>query len=158
MAEGRIKELVDRYEEVRERKERLTKEKSEAETEFKAVQEELATAISDADMSAVQDGEFSYTPGVKTRYSFKSAADLDSLGLDKFAGFEADPRLCDLVTKTINANSMQGILRELADTEEGLPEDVAAVLNTYDEITISRTKTDTAGKNKVKDALKKRRG
>ena len=54
MAEGRIKELIDKYEEVRERKERLAKEKSEAEKDFKAAQDELAVAISDADMSAVQ--------------------------------------------------------------------------------------------------------
>lgn len=157
MAEGRIKELIDRYEEARERKERLSKEKTEAEKEFTAVQEELARAISDADMSVAQDGEYSYTPGVKTRYSFKSAEALEELGLDKFAAFEADDRLKDLVTKTVNANSMQGVLRELADTEEGLPEGVAAVLNTYDTITISRTSTDTSGKNKVKEALMKRR-
>lgn len=157
MAYGRIKELIDKYEEIRERKTRLTKEKTETEKEFAKIQEELAGAINDADMSMAQDGEYSYTPGVKTRYSFKSAEELEDLGLDKFAAFEADDRLRDLVTKTVNANSMQGVLRELADTEEGLPEDVAAVLNTYDTITISRTSTDTTGKKKVKEALRKRR-
>lgn len=157
MAAGKIKELIDRYEEIRELKERLSKDKVQAEKDFKAIQEELAEAINDADMADVQDGEYSYTPGVKTRYSFKSMEALEEDGLDKFAAFEADERLCDLVQKSVNANAMQGVLRELAASPEGVPEEVMAVLNTYDEITISRTKKDTAGKNKVKDALKKRR-
>lgn len=157
MAVGKIKDLIDRYEETRELKERLTKDKAQAEKDFKAVQEELAAAISDADMSDVQDGEFTYTPGVKTRYSFRAMDALEEDGLDKFAAFEGDERLRDLVVKYVNANSMQGPLREIVTQDGELPEAVAAVLNSYDEITISRTKKDTAGKNKVKDALKKRR-
>lgn len=158
MAEGRIKELIDKYEEVRERKERLAKEKSEAEKDFKAAQDELAVAISDADMSAVQDGEYSYSPNVKRRYNFKSAAALAELGIDKLELFKADDRLKDLVQETISASAMNSTLAELANTEDGIPDEVMEALNIYDEITISRTSTDATGKKKVKDALKKRRG
>lgn len=158
MAVGKIKELIDKYEEARELKERLSKEKTEAEKEFKAAQDELAVAISDEDLSEVQDGEFSYAPSVKRRYNFKSAKDLDELGIDKFAIFKSDDRLKDLVTETISAAAMNSTLGELADTEDGIPDEVMEALNIYDEISISRTKKDTTGKNKVKDAIKKRRG
>ena len=70
MAEGRIKDLIDQYEEIRERKERLSKESAEAGKEFKSIQNELAMAISDADMASVQDGDYSYSPKVKRRYNF----------------------------------------------------------------------------------------
>ena len=157
MAEGRIRELILKYEEIRALKERLTKEKSETEKEFKDIQYELATAISDADMSAVQDGEYSYSPNVKRRYNFKSAVDLAELGIDKLELFRSDDRLVDLIQETISASSMNSALAELANTGDGIPDEVLAAVNIYDEITISRTRTDTSGKKKVKEALMKRR-
>ncbi|MCD8366118.1 MAG: hypothetical protein LUC83_10010 [Clostridiales bacterium] len=157
MATGRIKELVDIYEDARARKERLAKEKTEAEKAFKAAQEELAIAISDADMSAIQDGSFSYAPTVKRKFNFKSAANLAELGIDKIELFKSDERLKDLVVETISAGAMNSALGELAGTEEGIPEEVLEAVNIYDEISISRTKKDTTAKNKVKDAIKNRR-
>lgn len=157
MAVGKIKELIDKYEAARELKERLSKEKTEAEKEFKAVQDELAVAISDEDLAEVQDGEFSYAPSVKRRHNFKSATDLEELGIDKFELFKSDDRLKDLVTETISASAMNSTLGELANTEEGIPDDVMAALNIYDEISISRTKKDTTVKDRVKDAIRKRR-
>ncbi len=157
MAEGRIRELIQKYEELRTKKELLTKEKSETEKEFKDIQYELATAISDADMSTVQYGEYSYSPNVKRRYNFKSAADLAELGIDKLELFRSDDRLVDLIQETISASSMNSALAELANTEDGIPDEVLAAVNIYDEITISRTRTDTSGKKKVKEALMKRR-
>ena len=41
MAQGKVKELIDKYEEIRERKERLTKEKTAAEEEYKQIQIDL---------------------------------------------------------------------------------------------------------------------
>ena len=108
-------------------------------------------------MADAQDGDYVYTPGVTTKYSFKSQGDLEEEGLDKFEPFEKDPALCGLVKKDINWRSLNSALSELADTEEGVPEEVMAVLNTYDEIGITRRKKDTKSKSKVKDAIKARR-
>lgn len=157
MATGRIKELIDKYEALRTEKGEIAKKKSENEEAFKQIQIDLAEAISDADMADAQDGEYVYTPGVTTKYSFKSIADLEEAGLDKFEPFENDAALCGLVKKDINWRSLNSALTELAGTEEGVPEEVMAVLNTYDEIGITRRKKDTKTKSKVKDAIKARR-
>lgn len=157
MATGRIKELIDKYEALRTEKNEIAKKKSENEEAFKQIQIDLAEAISDADMADAQDGEYVYTPGVTTKYSFKSIADLEEAGLDKFEPFENDAALCGLVKKDINWRSLNSALTELAGTEEGVPEEVMAVLNTYDEIGITRRKKDTKTKSKVKDAIKARR-
>ena len=157
MATGRIKELIDKYEARRTEKDEIAKKKSENEEAFKQIQIDLAEAISDADMADAQDGEYVYTPGVTTKYSFKSIADLEEAGLDKFEPFENDAALCGLVKKDINWRSLNSALTELAGTEEGVPEEVMAVLNTYDEIGITRRKKDTKTKSKVKDAIKARR-
>lgn len=157
MATGRIKELIDKYEALRTEKDEIAKKKSENEEAFKQIQIDLAEAISDADMADAQDGEYVYTPGVTTKYSFKSIADLEEAGLDKFEPFENDAALCGLVKKDIKWRSLNSALTELAGTEEGVPEEVMAVLNTYDEIGITRRKKDTKTKSKVKDAIKARR-
>ena len=157
MATGRIKELIEKYEALRTEKDEIAKKKSENEEAFKQIQIDLAEAISDADMADAQDGEYVYTPGVTTKYSFKSIADLEEAGLDKFEPFENDAALCGLVKKDINWRSLNSALTELAGTEEGVPEEVMAVLNTYDEIGITRRKKDTKTKSKVKDAIKARR-
>lgn len=157
MAEGRIKDLIDQYEEIRERKERLSKESAEAGKEFKSIQNELAMAISDADMASVQDGDYSYSPKVKRRYNFKSPEVLAELGIDKLELFKGDDRLRDLLQETISASAMNSTLAELANTEDGIPDEVMEALNIYDEITISRTSTDTIGKKRVKEVIKARR-
>lgn len=157
MAEGKIKTLIDEYERLRAEKDELAEKAKLNGEAFKQVQIDLAEAISDADMADAQDGEYVYTPGVTTKYSFKSMADLEEAGLDKFEPFENDAALCGLVKKDINWRSLNSALTELADTEEGVPEEVMAVLNTYDEIGITRRKKDTKTKSKVKDAIKARR-
>ena len=157
MADGRIKTLIDEYERRRAEKDELAEKTKENNEAYKQVQINLAEAISDADMADAQDGDYVYTPGVSTKYSFKSQGDLEEAGLDKFEPFENDVALCTLVKKEINWRSLNSALSEMAATEEGVPEEVKAVLNTFDEIGITRRKKDTKTKSKVADAIKARR-
>lgn len=158
MAEGRIKQLIDRYEELRTEKDELKKKTTENNEAFTQIQLELAKAISDADMTDATDGDYTYTPGVTTKYSFKSLGDLEELGLDKFEPFENDDALKHLVKKDINWRSLNSALSEMADTPDGIPDEVMAVLSTFDEVGITRRKKDTKAKNKVAAALKKMEG
>ena len=79
------------------------------------------------------------------------------MGIDKLELFKGDDRLRDLLQETISASAMNSTLAELANTEDGIPDEVMEALNIYDEITISRTSTDTIGKKRVKEVIKARR-
>lgn len=157
MATGRIKTLIDEYEELLTTKNRLAKETEENKGALKAKADELAQAISDADMANVQDGDYTYTPGLQHKYYLISDSDAEEAGIDRFAPFENDAAFTGLVRKEINWRRLQSAMQEIEDTEEGIPEEVMAVLNIQDEYGISRRKTDTKTKNKVAEGLKKRR-
>lgn len=157
MADGKIKTLIDEYEELLARKSELYKlsEKNKEDIRLKA--DELCQAISDAGLKNASDGDYLYTPGVQHKYYLRKDEDLPEGIEDKYAVFESDPALADLVKKDINWQRLQTSMRELEDSGEGIPDEVLAVLNVQDEFGISRRKTDTSAKTKVADALKKRR-
>lgn len=157
MATGRIKTLIDEYEELLTTKSRLAEETDKNKEAIKAKADELAQAISDADMTSASDGDYTYTPGLQHKYYLISDGDAEERGIDKFAPFENDAAFTGLVRKEINWRRLQGAMQEMEDTEEGIPEEVMAVLNIQDEYGISRRKTDTKTKNKVAEGLKKRR-
>ena len=47
-------------------------------------------------------------------------------------------------------------MREVAESDDGIPEDVLGILNVYDEIIVSRTKKDTKKQDKLKEAFERR--
>ena len=156
MAEGLCKELIDKYEKIRAEKDELKAKTTQNNEDFRNIQLELARAINNADMSDVSDGEYVYIPSVTPKWSFKSIADLEEAGLDKFKPFEDDESLKALVKKDINWQSLNSALKELNETEEGIPEEILAVLNPYEEIGIIRRNKDTGSKKKVKEAFMRR--
>ena len=118
----------------------------------------LCQVISDAGLQNFSFEGYTYTPGTTHKYYLNKNADTESLGYDDaFGPFEADDALCDLVKKEINWRSMQTSLRELEESESGIPDDVLAVLNITDEFGITRRKADTKNAKKVAGALKQRR-
>lgn len=153
MADGRIKVLIDDYERLLKEKTRL-KEAAEAnEEKIKEMEEILCGAIADAGMVSASDGGYTYTPGVCHKFYLMGAGAAEAAGIDRFAPFENDPALAGLVKKDINFRSMQGALRELEETEAGIPDEVLAVLSVRDEFGITRRKTDTRNIEKVRKAI-----
>ena len=62
MAQGKVKELIEKYEEIRARKERLAKEKTAAEEEYKQIQIGLAEAITEIGEDSASNDGFVYSP------------------------------------------------------------------------------------------------
>lgn len=150
---------VEGYEELLNRKKELEDLLEKTKGEIKAQADKLCQLISDAGMQNYSYNGYTYTPGTIHKYYLLSEADCYAKGIeDRFAPFEEDEALCSLVKKDVNWRSMQTSLRELEETEEGIPEDVLDVLNITDEFGITRRKASTANKDKVASALKKRRG
>ena len=103
MADGRIKELIDKYEKLRAEKDELAEKTKENNEAYKQVQIDLAEAISDADMADAQDGDYVYTPGVTTKYSFKSMADLEEAITRVIAGPKKTSRVMSDKEKRLTA-------------------------------------------------------
>ena len=154
---NRIENLIGEYEELLSDKSKLAREAEENKERIKAKADELCEAISDAGLKNVSFGDYTYTPGVQHNYYLKKDEDLPEGVEDKFEIFESDAALEGLVRKEINWRRLQTAMRELEETEEGIPDEVLAVLNVTDEFGIQRRKTDTKTKDKVAEALKKRR-
>lgn len=155
MAQGKVKELIEKYEEIRARKERLTKEKTAAEEEYKQIQIDLAEAITEiGEDSATNDG-FVYSPKVQGKYSFRAQEDLEAEGLDKIAVLKENG-FGEIVKETVDWRTLNSTMREVAESDDGIPEDVLGILNVYDEIIVSRTKKDTKKQDKLKEAFERR--
>ena len=126
--------------------------------EIKKQRARVCQTISDAGMQNYSYNGFTYTPGITHKYYLISETDAYDNGIDdRFAPFEEDSYLCNLVKKDINWRSMQTMLRELEESEYGIPENVKSVLNIKDEFGISRRKANTQNAEKVAAALKIRR-
>lgn len=155
MAMGKVKDLIDRYEEIRERKERLTKEKTAAEEEYKQIQIELAAAITEIGEDSATDGGFVYSPKVQGKYSFRAQEDLEAEGIDKIEVLKENG-FGEIVKETVDWRTLNSAMREVAEGEDGIPEEVLGILNVYDEIIVSRTKKASDKQDKLKEAFKRR--
>lgn len=149
---------VEVYESTLARKAELEQMVEDCKASIKEQADRLCQLISDAGMQNYGYNGYTYTPGTIHKYYLLSDADCIEKGIeDRFAPFEEDDALCGLVKKDINWRSMQTSLRELEETEDGIPEAVLDVLNITDEFGITRRKASTTNKDKVAQALAKRR-
>ena len=151
-----VDQKIKEYEVLLAKKADLKKQADETNDAVKAKADELAHAISDAKMKQAFSAEYgyTYTPGVQHKFYIKKAEDLPEEVEDPFEPFESDEALCALVKKDINWMRLQSAMQELEDAEEGIPDNVKAVLNITDEFGISRKKADMKNYNKVAAAIK----
>lgn len=155
MAQGKVKELIEKYEEIRARKERLAKEKTAAEEEYKQIQISLAEAITEIGEDSASNDGFVYSPKVQGKYSFRAQEDLEAEGLDKIEILKENG-FGEIVKETVDWRTLNSTMREVAESDDGIPEDVLGILNVYDEIIVSRTKKDTKKQDKLKEAFERR--
>lgn len=153
----KLNAIAQEYEDLLAEKQSLYEATEANKDDIKAKADELCEAISNANLkNLVYDGR-TYTPGVITKFYLMGEGAAAEAGIDRFAPFENDAALAGLVKKQINFQSMQKPLQEMMDSDEGIPEDVMAVITTKDEFGIRRTKADTKTMEKVAAALERRK-
>jgi len=155
MAQGVLKELIDRYEKLRKEKDDLKEKTKKNEEDFKNAQIDLARAITELEQDSAQDGDYVYTPKTAPKYSFKSQEDLDAAGLNKFDVLRENG-LGEIVVDFVGWQTLNSALRELNESGEGIPDEVLEVVNAYDDISISRTKKKSDKRDKLKAAFERR--
>lgn len=152
-----LSRIAQEYEDLLSEKQRLYELTEKNKDDLKAKADELCEQISDANLKNLVYNGYSYTPGVITKYYLMGEGAALEKGLDRFAPFENDAALAGLVKKEIKWQSMQKPLQQMAESEEGIPEDVLAVISAKDEFGISRRKADTKQMENVASKLAKRR-
>lgn len=150
---SRLIELIDKYEELREKKEKLANETKANNEAFKQIQEDIVEQMVEDDIPSQSLGDYTYTPQTVIHYSFISEEKLAEAGTDKMEvmrenGFDF------LIKETINQRSMESAFKERLENDEELPEDVLAIISQYEELKVNRRKVSSSALKKAKKAVK----
>lgn len=130
-----ILEQVDAYRELLDKKERLADATKENNKALEEARNALAQAMIDEETPQIERLGYSYSVALKTKYSKRSGA--DQLLMDTLRDFG----LGDLIKETVNAQSLQGAMSNLAaENDDQLPDEFQDCVNTYEFYDVTRRK------------------
>lgn len=151
-----LNDLAAEFERLRARKEELEEQTKANNKALREIQEKIIDEMIDQDMPSVTIftegyGAFTYTPQVKTKYSLVGEEKATAAGFDRFDvlrenGFDF------LIRETVNAQSFNSAITEyLGKTpEDEVPEDMQAIISSYDESKVGRVKASKKALEKLK--------
>ena len=134
-----LQELIGQYEEHRTLKAELEDQVKAKNAPLAELEEQIADYMIEEDTPQIAVGGYSYSLKQETKYNFKGADKLAAAGLDKFDvlrenGFDF------LIKETVDPRTLNSTMKEQANTEEGIPDEVMEILSTFDVIGINRRK------------------
>lgn len=134
-----LQELIGQYEEHRTLKAELEDQVKANNAAIAELEEQIADYMIEEDTPQIAVGGYSYSLKQETKYNFKGADKLAAAGLDKFDvlrenGFDF------LIKETVDPRTLNSTMKEQANTEEGIPDEVMEILSTFDVIGINRRK------------------
>lgn len=134
-----LQELIGQYEEHRTLKAELEEQVKANNAALAELEEQIADYMIEEDTPQIAVGGYSYSLKQETKYNFKGADKLAAAGLDKFDvlrenGFDF------LIKETVDPRTLNSTMKEQANTEEGIPDEVMEILSTFDVIGINRRK------------------
>ena len=134
-----LQELIGQYEEHRTLKAELEDQVKANNAALAELEEQIADYMIEEDTPQIAVGGYSYSLKQETKYNFKGADKLAAAGLDKFDvlrenGFDL------LIKETVDPRTLNSTMKEQANTEEGIPDEVMEILSTFDVIGINRRK------------------
>lgn len=130
-----ILEQVDAYRGLLDQKERLADATKENNKALEEARNALAQAMIDEETPQIKRFGYSYSVALKTKYSKRSGA--DQLLMDTLRDFG----LGDLIKETVNAQSLQGAMSNLAaENDDQLPDEFQDCVNTYEFYDVTRRK------------------
>lgn len=124
--------LIDRFKELLDQKETLAEQTKKNNAEVIEVRDKLAAAMVEAELDQVGRHGINWKLKPTTKYSKKAGKDDELFELLREHG------LGDLIKETVNAQTLQGAMSELAaENDDELPEDFAEVINTFEYMDVS---------------------
>ncbi len=127
--------LIDRYKALLDEKDRLADATKRNNAEVIQCRDRLAQAMVEAEIDQVGRHGINWKLKPTTKYSKKAGADDALFELLRQHG------LGSLIRETVNAQTLQGAMSELAaENDDELPEEFAEVISVYEYMDISRRK------------------
>ena len=131
-----IPEQVDAYRALLDEKDRLAEETKANNRAIEAARDALATAMIEDETPQITRNGYSYTLTLKTKYSKAAGKDAELMDALRSNG------LGDLIKETVNAQSLQGAMSNLAEeNDDELPEEFEGLVNVYSFNDITRRKS-----------------
>lgn len=131
-------DLLDTYQRMLDIKEELAERVKRNNAAVEQARNALAEAMLNAETPKITRGGYSYTLQEKTRYSTKAGQAEALMEALREAG------LGDLIKETVNAQSLQGAMRDLAEQNDGeLPGEFTDCVNAYTFLDVGRRRSTT---------------
>lgn len=135
MQQTPILQKIDEYKALLDRKEELAALTKENNADVEACRNELAELMIAEECTKVSRSGFTYSLASKTRYSKRAGADEQLMEMLRMNG------LGSLIKETVNANTLQGAMSELAaENDDQLPEEWSEVINEYSYMDVQKRK------------------
>ena len=133
-----IKQLIEDYNNTILEKERLADETKQNNAEVERLKLLLSDAMIEAEVPSMVYLGYSWSVSPRVRYSKAAGAD------DELFDQLREDGLGDLIKETVNANTLQAALKNLADEENDgvLPERYNGLVSTYEFNDITRRKSN----------------
>lgn len=135
---GDILELVDRYQELLEKKAALADETKENNKALEELRQELSEQMIEQEVPRISRGGYSFSLTEKVNYSKRSEEYLYENGLDFFETLRENG-LADLIVERVDPRTLSATLKGMAE-DEGIPDDVLACVSVYETYDITRRK------------------
>lgn len=135
VATEEILTLIDRFKEALDKKEELAEQTKQNNADVTECRDRLAQAMLDAELDQVGRHGINWKLKPTTKYSKKSGMDDELFEVLRQNG------LGDLIKETVNAQTLQGAMSELAkENDDELPEDFTEVISVYEYMDVSHRK------------------
>lgn len=145
--EGKLLELVDRYKELRDKKDELAEQVKANNAELENVTQQLAQQMIDDEVPNISRGGFKYILSNKVIYSKRNEADL-AKNDKSFFDFLREEGLGDLVKETVDSRTLSSSINSLVEEVGELPEHYSDYITSYEKLDIQKRKdTSKAIKN-----------
>ena len=129
-----VAELADLYQEALDRQKAMEAELKDQKHIAERYKEALIDAMMDEETDSIGRNGRRYTAVAKTKYSKAAGPDAQ----EELFGLLRENGLGDLITETVNANTLQATMRGLAEENGGeLPDEWQDCIRTYDYVDIS---------------------
>lgn len=134
-----LQNMIQEYEQLLTRKDELAEETKAVNASIEEAKQAIADQMVEDDTPQISIGSYSYSLQNKTKWSKKSETKLMEEGLDFFEVLR-EQGLGDLIKETVNARSLDATLNDMAESEEGVPDELLDVVSRYDMLDIRRAK------------------